>query len=120
MKRKYIVGTVIILIFIIWVSFSIKKTFTPYVTINEAEKLATVVQIKGVLIEKERIIEDQENLQFLLRDEENNVIEVIYHNAKPVNFEHTNEVVCIGKIQDNKFFAQKLLVKCPSKYTRQE
>ena len=120
MKRKYIIGSIIIIVFIIWVLFSIKKTFTPYVTINEAKELGTVVQIKGSLVEKEQIIERQGQLQFLLRDEENNVIEIIYCKAKPLNFEHANEIVCIGNYRDNKFYANKLLTKCPSKYTSQE
>jgi cytochrome c-type biogenesis protein CcmE len=120
MKRKYIIGSVIIIVFIIWLSFSIKKTLTPYVTINEAKKLAAVVQIKGRLVEKERIIEKQGQLQFLLKDEENTVIEIIYNNAKPLNFEYTNDIVCIGRYRDNRFYADKLLTKCPSKYTSTE
>lgn len=120
MKRKYIIGFVIITVIIIWILFSIKKTFTPYVTINQAKVLATTVQIKGNLVEKEHIIEQQGKLQFILKDDENNMVEVIYHHAKPFNFEHTNEIVCIGRYRDNKFYANKILTKCPSKYTSKD
>ena len=120
MKQKYIIGFVVITVIIVWMLFSIKKTFTPYVTINRAKKLGTTVQIKGNLVEKEQIIEQQGELQFLLRDDENSIIKVIYNHAKPFNFEHANEIVCIGRYRDNKFYANKILTKCPSKYTNKD
>jgi cytochrome c-type biogenesis protein CcmE len=120
MDRKYIIGIIIIIVFIIWAAFSIKKTFTPYVSISEAKNANSIVQIKGTVIEKDKMIETEQGIRFLMSDEKQDIVEVIYHGAKPANFGHAQGVVCIGKYENNHFNAQKLLVKCPSKYTSRE
>jgi len=45
-----------------------------------------------------------------------------YSGVKPLNFEHAKQVVALGKYNksDKIFEADKILVKCPSKYTKEE
>ena len=55
-------------------------------------------------------------LVFALKDDKNEVMNVVYKGVKPVNFEQATNVVAIGTYKDGKFTADQLLVKCPSKY----
>jgi cytochrome c-type biogenesis protein CcmE len=41
---------------------------------------------------------------------------VIYDGTKPGNFDQATSVVCVGKYETDAFYADKLLIKCPSKY----
>lgn len=42
---------------------------------------------------------------------------VCYNNAKPQDFEKSEQIVIIGKMNNDKFAASQILMKCPSKYT---
>jgi cytochrome c-type biogenesis protein CcmE len=53
---------------------------------------------------------------FHMFDEKGVEREVVYHNAKPQDFEKSEKVVIIGMIQGEQFIAKSLLLKCPSKY----
>jgi cytochrome c-type biogenesis protein CcmE len=46
--------------------------------------------------------------------------QVVYNNAKPHDFEKSEKVVVIGKMQGDTFIAKSLLLKCPSKYNDQK
>ena len=39
-----------------------------------------------------------------------------YRGTKPANFKDAISIVAIGRFQDGRIDAEKLLVKCPSKY----
>lgn len=41
---------------------------------------------------------------------------VRYPDPKPINFEAAYKVVLIGSFRDSVFHAEKILMKCPSKY----
>jgi cytochrome c-type biogenesis protein CcmE len=45
---------------------------------------------------------------------------VIYHDAKPQDFEKSEKVVIIGSMKNGQFEAKSLLLKCPSKYNDQK
>ena len=50
-------------------------------------------------------------------DTSGNYLPVIYHGIKPNNFEHGNEAIIEGRLDANGVLtADKLMVKCPSKY----
>lgn len=44
---------------------------------------------------------------------------VHYPDPKPINFDAAQKVVLIGHYQDTAFYAEKILMKCPSKYKDQ-
>ncbi len=59
-------------------------------------------------------------LEFKLVDEKNNSVNVTYHDVMPDNFESGYPVIVEGRFTGEKeFLAEKLLVKCPSKYEEQ-
>lgn len=53
---------------------------------------------------------------FYMIDEKGTEKKVIYHNAKPQDFEKSEKVVIVGRMQGNDFVASSMLLKCPSKY----
>ncbi len=57
---------------------------------------------------------------FYLIDEKGAERKVIYNNAKPQDFEKSEKVVIIGKMQGDEFLAGSMLLKCPSKYNDQK
>ncbi|MFH2036524.1 MAG: cytochrome c maturation protein CcmE, partial [Candidatus Zixiibacteriota bacterium] len=46
--------------------------------------------------------------------------QVIYNGVVPGNFDQATSIVAVGKPGDEGFIADKLLVKCPSKYQGSE
>jgi len=117
MKPKYLVGMAIILVFIIFAVFNLKKSLTPYVSFSEAVKTDAVVQVKGVrVVGSEAFEPDNKLFRFKISDDHGKELEVVYHGVKPSNFEQATQVVVIGRYMSGKFEADQLLVKCPSKY----
>jgi len=119
MKAKYIIGAIIIISFIIWAGISFNKTLTPYVSLEEAKKTNSVVQVKGQRMDNGYFDTEKNLFIFTMVDDFGEKVEVVYDGAKPGNFEQANEVVCVGQYRDGRFYAKELLVKCPSKYVEE-
>ncbi len=96
---------------------SFKKSVTPYITFAEARRSSGLVQVNGVLADKQYVMKPNEQyLSFRLKDEKGEVLPVEYHGTVPGNFDQATSIVAIGRYHDQKFVADQLLVKCPSKY----
>jgi cytochrome c-type biogenesis protein CcmE len=61
-------------------------------------------------------IKDPNLFRFYLKDQTGKVCRVVYHDSKPQDFERSEQVVIIGKMDGQEFTASKILTKCPSKY----
>lgn len=59
---------------------------------------------------------DANKFTFYMTDQKGAERLVTYNGAKPQDFEKSEQVVVIGKIENNAFLASSLLLKCPSKY----
>ena len=117
MKTKYIIGIAIIVVFAVFGAMSFKKTLTPYVSFEEAKKTGANVQVIGKIAFAEVEYDlDSHQLRFPILDETGQKMLVTYGGAKPANFEQAEEVVVIGRYENESFQADQLLVKCPSKY----
>ena len=62
---------------------------------------------------------DQQYLEFKLKDSKDEVMDVVYRGVIPGNFDQATSIVAIGRYHDDRFLADQLLVKCPSKYQAQ-
>lgn len=122
MKKAYWAGAALILAFLVLGLTTFSSTMTPYVTFAEAEKSVRVVQVMGGLEQgSSRYDTVSKTLHFNLVDlETKKVLPVAYRDVKPANFEEAVSIVAIGKYQKDGFHAEKLLVKCPSKYQGEE
>jgi cytochrome c-type biogenesis protein CcmE len=63
---------------------------------------------------------DPNYFKFDLTDTMQTTMSVVYGNPKPVDFERSEQIVIIGSVKDEVFVADKILMKCPSKYTEKE
>ena len=53
---------------------------------------------------------------FYMVDNKGEERKVVLHKNKPQDFERSEQVVIIGKMQGGEFHANDILMKCPSKY----
>lgn len=116
----YVVGTVLLLVFAGFSFSEFKGSLTPYVSYEAALKAQRTVQVAGGLEPGTFFYDDEgESLHFTLVDPEtSDTIRVRYEGIKPANFEDAVSIVAIGcyDATASEFDAEKLLVKCPSKY----
>ena len=60
---------------------------------------------------------DANYFTFYLIDDKGVEQKVVYHAPEPADFERSEKIVIIGKMDGDHFEASKILLKCPSKYT---
>ncbi|UOF94179.1 MAG: cytochrome c maturation protein CcmE [Bacteroides sp.] len=79
------------------------------------------VYIIGKLVKNSTIIYnpslDENFFSFYMQDKEHQISKIIFLGSKPNDFEYSDNIVVTGKMHDNVFYAKKILMKCPSKYS---
>lgn len=119
MKKRHIISSIIIVTFFIFSFVTFTDSLSPYVSFAAAKTINGTVQVKGTLTgDKIAFAPESKKLTFRLRDEDGEDALIVYAGAKPEGLEHASNIVVIGRFQNNQFMAEKLLVKCPSKYQR--
>jgi cytochrome c-type biogenesis protein CcmE len=99
--------------------WSLKDSLARSVSIGEAKQASGTVQVYGFLYSPGEYDEDH-NWTFHIQDEDGSVLKVV-HDTKPGNFEDAIGVSAVGSYnpQTDSFEADRLMVKCPSKYQEQ-
>lgn len=124
MKNKKILVFIIGLILLVTAILALSDDlFSPYVSFQYAEKHpGKYVQIIGKRAKDSEVIHNASGFTFTLADENGNTLTATHNGVKPQNFEHTEQVVVLGKYSSDKkiFEADKVLVKCPSKYEKEK
>jgi cytochrome c-type biogenesis protein CcmE len=120
MKKIHIVGIVIIAVAIGVIFVSLKNTST-YADFTEAiENPDKEYHVVGKLDKNlPQVYEPKINPDefiFSMVDNKGVAKEVVLHKSKPQDFEKSEQIVLIGKMQGNQFHANDILMKCPSKY----
>ncbi|GAB3199291.1 cytochrome c-type biogenesis protein CcmE [Pontibacter aydingkolensis] len=133
MKKTHIIGILVIAVAIVIIMSSVGDAST-YVSFGEAIERAddgdmTKVHVVGRLKKDPQghivgmnydPLVDPNYFTFMLVDTNRHEQKVVYFNPKPQDFERSEQVVITGNIQNNVFVADKILLKCPSKYTENE
>jgi cytochrome c-type biogenesis protein CcmE len=117
-KPLHIAGIGIILLAILYGAFGFKEAFRSYTTsVSEAKESGRSVQLAGFLGSTGEF-DTEGRWTFLLEDENGEQVKVVHEGPRPSNFEQATSVVAIGHydLGNDVFFADDLLVKCPSKY----
>lgn len=123
MKAKYVIGGLIIVVFMVWGASAFLRTTIKYVSIEEASTATQTVQTMGK-IDFDQVsynVEDK-RLEFVIYDAEAEdkatarKLDVMYYGVVPGNFDQATSVVLKGKAEGEAFLAEQMLVKCPSKY----
>jgi len=131
MKKTHLFGIIIIGL-AIFIIISTAGDASTYVTFKEANAMAeegdqAQIHVVGKLKKDDqgRIIEvqsspDKLSFSFTLVDENNKEQTVVYYEPMPPDFLRSEQVVVVGSYHDDQFIADKILMKCPSKYVENE
>lgn len=120
MKKIHIIGIIVIAVAIGVIMTSLKNT-TSYADFNEAElNQDKEYHVVGKLNKEKPMIYDPkinpDEFTFSLVDNKGIEKTVVLHKNKPQDFERSEQIVIIGKMQGGVFHANDILMKCPSKY----
>jgi len=120
MKKLHVIGIVIIALAIGVIFVSLKDTST-YADFTEAiSNPDKEYHVVGKLDKSQpQIYEPKINAdQFMFSMIDNKGISkrVVLHKSKPQDFEKSEQLVLIGKMEGQEFHANDILMKCPSKY----
>ncbi len=128
MKRSHIIAIVVIAIAAAIIISSTGDAGT-YVTFDQAKEMAANgksndIHVVGQLLKDEaghitgiRSSADNMSFSFVMVDEKSNQQMVYYNEPMPPDFMRSEQVVVIGGYtEDDVFVADKILLKCPSKY----
>ncbi|MFT4968613.1 MAG: cytochrome c-type biogenesis protein CcmE [Chitinophagales bacterium] len=124
MKKLHIIGLILIAFAIAGIAIS-ASNYTSYEGFTKAnEHDGKVYKIVGNLdVDGEMNYEPEVNpnlFSFYMSDKEGISQQVIYADAKPQDFERSEQLVITGKSEDGVFYADQILMKCPSKYVEDE
>lgn len=112
-----VVGVAVIIGFIAFGAGAFKSNLTPYVSFQQARATSDAVQVAGKLVQGSDVYDEaSSSLLFTLKDDHGDLMKVAYKGIKPGNFRDAKQVVAIGRFRAGALQAEKLLVKCPSKY----
>jgi cytochrome c-type biogenesis protein CcmE len=132
MKKGHIIGLGIIAIAIVIIITSIgdASTYESFATAKEMNDKGEVQAIHVVgglkknaegIVEGIEISEDKTSFYFLMVDNDGTEQKVYYNEPVPADFVRAEQVVVIGAYKNHDLFvADKILMKCPSKYQETE
>jgi len=117
MKPKLIIGVLSIVLFTSLLMYNFGNSISTYVNFEQADERAGA-HVVGKWDDSKEYGFSRETMQFSfhMKDEDGNVRRVIYPRPKPNNFEQATQLVVIGEMRNNVFYASEMLMKCPSKY----
>ncbi len=120
MKKSHIIGIIVIAIAIGAIISTVSDAAT-YADFGMAIKNpGKQFQVVGQLNKEKDIIYAPESnaneFSFFMVDKNGNEQKVIFNGAKPQDFERSEQVVITGSLEGENFLADKILMKCPSKY----
>ena len=122
MKRTHIILIIVMFVAIAVIIATIHDSST-YADFSKAKLNPNEsFQIIGKLNKQKEIKYDStfenQSLSFYLIDDKNIESKVVYYGSKPNDFVKLQSVVVTGKMVGDVFIAKEMLLKCPSKYTK--
>lgn len=127
MKKSHIIGIGVIAI-AVFVIISTAGDASTYVTFDEARALHDAgsnkkVHVVGQLQKNDagEVMgvepgKDKLSVTFTMVDNNQEVDKVFYNQPMPPDLEKSEKVVVVGTYRDDTFYADQILLKCPSKY----
>lgn len=93
-----------------------------YTTFAEAKATGEEVHVVGswVMQDRQTYEPSKDLFSFYLQDTTGDVSLVNFYDPMPPNFKSAERVVVQGKYESNVFVADKIFMKCPSKYNNDE
>lgn len=116
MKLNTVILLVLLLAGLAFTVTAFIQNTSPYVKVSQLAQRAENVHVALKPL-KETIQFDMRSMTLTFEGEdETGKLKVVYPKGKPNNFEMATQVVVIGSYRDGVFYAEDMLVKCPSKY----
>jgi cytochrome c-type biogenesis protein CcmE len=127
MKKSHILALVVIAIGVMIVMSTVGDA-SSYVSFSEAKEMASNGKTKKIHVvgelkkgEDGRVeglepSPDKLSFSFLMVDDNNVEQKVFYAEPIPADFIRSEQVVVVGSYKGDLFVADKILMKCPSKY----
>lgn len=125
----FLIGIIAVAVMII---VSTAGDASSYVTFQEAKAMSEAGKTKKIHVvgelpksENGQVLgiqpsPDMLTFSFDMVDQNNEVQRVYYNQPMPTDFLRSEQVVVIGSYKQDKFVADKILMKCPSKYQETE
>jgi cytochrome c-type biogenesis protein CcmE len=124
MKTIHIIGIVFVIaiIAVVITTFSDASTYVDFATAekNQGKEFHVIGKLS---LDKDIVYDaatDANKFSFYMTDDKGVEKKVTYCDVKPQDFEKSEKVVAIGKMENGEFTASSLLLKCPSKYNEDE
>ena len=127
MKKTHIIG-IIILAVAVMIIISTAGDASTYVTFGEAIKMSQEGNNKKIHVVGKLKTDDKGNfvgiepsadhlsVSFIMVDDKNVEQKVLYKDPMPPDLLKSDQVVVVGSYNHGSFIADKILLKCPSKY----
>ncbi len=123
MKKGSIIGLMIIAV-AIGVIISTYADSSTYSSFSEAITTNKETHVVGKLNKSKELFynpqKDANYFSFYMVDNKGKECKVIFNGTKPQDFERSEQIVLTGQMQNGNFYASKILMKCPSKYTQDQ
>ena len=123
MKKSSIIGIIIIAL-AIGVILSTYADSSSYGSFTEAQETQSELHVVGTLNKEKEIFynpqQDANHFAFYMLDNKGKECRVIFSGTKPQDFERSEQIVLTGKMVGKDFRASKILMKCPSKYNKDQ
>lgn len=123
MFNRNIIIAIILIVTGIVVFITASKDVSTYASFRDAQS-GERSKIVGILSKDKPMIYDPQNdpntFRFTMKDSEGTEKEVVLHKPKPQDFELSEQIVVTGKMSEDVFYADEILMKCPSKYKDEE
>ena len=119
--KKFHIVLLVVIASAIGVLLTYSVDFSTYDTIASARKkpgkfVHLIAKLDKSIPLQYDALKDPNFLSFYAVDSLGASTQVIYHNAKPPELEQSDRVVLKGKMNNNIFECNEILLKCPSKY----
>ncbi|MEM7367664.1 MAG: cytochrome c maturation protein CcmE [Bacteroidota bacterium] len=118
MKPAHIIAIVALAIFLVALGVNLSQNASIYTDFATAKASNNQVHIVGKWVQRDQASYDQSQdlFSFYMQDTLKRVEMVHYFDPKPINFEQAEKVVVVGGYKQDQFVADKIVMKCPSKY----
>jgi cytochrome c-type biogenesis protein CcmE len=122
MKKSHLILLVLLIVAIGYIFYTLMPGSETYATFPEASNNPDrTYHVVGTLNKEKEMIYNPVNnanlFSFYLLDKDGNEKKVLLNKAKPMDFEKSEQIVVIGKMKGDIFYAKDILTKCPSKYS---
>jgi cytochrome c-type biogenesis protein CcmE len=92
-----------------------KGTFSEAAETPDKESRVVVTLVPGKAVQFDAL-KDTERFTFFALDQDGVEKEVVCLKEKPYDFERSESIAVVGKLEGDKFIARDIQLKCPSKY----